>query len=500
MKENLLKSIVNCRAKHPERMNATFERIEEVLTLLAENNLLNSFKTQTKNWGIKNKRSPLTKTQGEKIAEFLASHLSPRQIRKMSRLLHDAEISTREAIDLHEAFKIPVSQLEKDLVFVRGEGVWKTDTKGDKYLDMDSNYSATNLGMANPEIARGLFNQATQFISTKEDRVHIPRARFIKVIHKIMPKGLTHFFWQNSGGEAVDKAIKIAKAYTGQKGTIAFEGGFHGRTHGALAVTYNQKYRKPFLLHQEDWVHFVPYNDTNAVEKVLQSGQAKIVILELVQGEEAGIRLAEKSFVKKLRALCNQYKAVLICDEVQSGFGRTATKPGEWWACQTYEIAPDIMTIGKSFGGGYPVTAVVTSPEISRAMKPGYDGSTFGGNPMAMVAAFIAIRQMQEKDLTTNVVARNRQFVDGLKKMHSPLIQKIRSLGLMIGIDLPTKQDVQKFQDTLKQHGVHSSLSTEQTVRFLPPLIISENEVEFALKGIAGTLKKMAAENLALIV
>lgn len=491
MKEYLLESIINSRQKNPERMNATAERIEEILGIISAQGVNNSVRCPWRKWGIKDKRAELTALQGKKVAEFLVANLSIRKIKQMGQLLRDAEISTREAIDLHERFKIPVSRLEKDLVFVRGEGAWLIDIKGDKYLDMDSNYSANNLGMANPEIALGLFNQASQLISTKEDRVHIPRARFLKVIHRMMPQGLTHFYWQNSGGEAVDKSLKIAKAYTGQRGVIAFEGSFHGRTHGAIAVTYNLQYRRPFLLDKEDWVNFVPYNDAEAVEKVLKSGKARIVILELVQGEEGGIRPAEPSFARRLRELCDRYEALLICDEVQTGFGRTATRPGQWWASQVYGITPDIMTIGKSFGGGYPVTAVVTNSKISQAMKPGYDGSTFGGNPMAMVAAFIAIRQMQEKDLTRNVVARSKQLVDGLKKIRSSLIKGIRSLGLMIGFDLPSREMVSEFQEALKLYQVHSSLSTNNTVRLLPPLIISEDEVNFALKGIERALGKI---------
>lgn len=492
-KESLLKSIINSRSEHPERMNATPERIEEVLGIVSEK-VRNLIQHQWVKWGIRDKRADLAPLQGKKVVRFLLANLSPKKINQVIRLLNDAEISESEAIELHERFKIPVSRLEKDLIFVRGEGAWLIDIKGNKYLDLDSNYSALNLGMANPEIARGIFNQACQLISTKEDRVHIPRARFLKVIHKIMPKGLTQFYWQNSGGEAVDKSLKIAKAYTKQRGVIAFEGSFHGRTHGAVAVTYNLQYRQPFLLDKEEWVHFVPYNDADAVEEILKEGKARIVILELVQGEEGGIRPAEPSFVQKLRQLCDQYKAVLICDEIQTGFGRTATKPGQWWASQVYGITPDIMTIGKSFGGGYPVTAVVTTSEISQAMKPGYDGSTFGGNPMAMVAAFIAIRQMQEKDITSNVVKRSQQFVMGLKKINSPLIKEIRSLGLMIGMDLPSRELVLEFQETLKQYRVHSSLSTNNTVRFLPPLIISREEVDFALKGIKETLLKISSK------
>jgi acetylornithine/succinyldiaminopimelate/putrescine aminotransferase len=484
--------IVNDPVKHPERLNATYERIEEVIGLtLDEENASKVLVKCKESAGIENDRALLTESQGLKVAGILTESVPHGKMEDIKHLLLGSEIATKEAVDLHEEFKIPVSMLEKDLVPAFGEGPWIITTTGKKYLDMDSNYSAANLGFNNEEVALGLFNQASQLISAKEDRVHVARTRFLKTIHGLMPEGLTQFYWQNSGGEAVDKALKIAKAYTKQTGVIAMKGGFHGRTHGAVSVTYNKAYREPFGLDKETWVHFVPFNEVAPVKELLSSGKAKIVITELLQGEEAGNVPALPDFPKRLKEVCDEYNAVLICDEVQSGFGRVATHQGEWWASQTYGVTPDIMVIGKSFGGGYPITAVVTSKEISQAMKPGYDGSTFGGNPMAMTAALIAVKQMREKDLTQNVVERSRQFVEGLHALKSPLISDIRGLGLMIGIKLPSDKHVSRFQVELKKHGIKSSLSTGDVARFLPPLIISKEEVDFALNGIKSALEAL---------
>ncbi|MBA7537078.1 [LysW]-aminoadipate semialdehyde transaminase [subsurface metagenome] len=302
----------------------------------------------------------------------------------------------------------------------------------------------------------------------------------------MLPEEIAYFYWQNSGGEAIDKSLKIAKVYTGQTGVVAFKGGFHGRTHGAIAVTYNIKYREPFGLDSLDWVHFVDYNDASTVEELFVSGKSKIVILELVQGEEAGIRPAHPDFVKKLRQICDRYDGVLICDEVQTGFGRVAEKEGQWFACQNYDIVPDIIVIGKSFGGGYPVTAVVTNEKISQAMVPGYDGSTFGGNPMAMVSAMIATRQMQNLNLTKNVIDRSIQIKEGLYKLREKysLIGDIRIKGLFIGFDLPSVEHTWKFQQLLARHSIKSSLTTDKTIRFLPPLVISKAEIDFLLNKI----------------
>jgi len=484
----LFKSIVNDRREHPERLNATWERIEEVVKIACGDKADQILEESGKK--IKDNRAYLDEDQGRKITDLLIDRCSITEVRLITDMLMECEVATKEAVDVHEQYKIPVSKLEKDIVPVRGEGAWIVDSRNRAFLDMDSNYSATNLGMNNPEIARGLYNQAMQLISMKEDRVHIARTRFLKNIQSMMPEGLHYFYWQNSGGEAVDKSLKIAKAFTGHKGVVAMKGGFHGRTHGAVAVTQEPKYRKPFFLDQEDWVHFVDFNDADAVEKLFAEEKAKTVILELVQGEEAGIRPAERGFAKQLRKVCDKYKAVMIVDEIQSGFGRTAEKKGHWFASMVYNVVPDIMTIGKSFGGGYPVTAVVTNKDISEAMQPGYDGSTFGGNPMAMVAAMIATRQMREKNITVNVIDRSEQLMKGLNdlvKKHDHM-NEAHGMGLMIGFSLESAEKVAAFQEEMANQGVKTSLSTREMVRFLPPLIITAAEVDYLLRAIDNSL------------
>ncbi|OGD22160.1 MAG: hypothetical protein A2W03_09720 [Candidatus Aminicenantes bacterium RBG_16_63_16] len=481
----LYASLIPNGTTHPEKLNATFERVQEVTNIILDGAAGRALQSITRDAPqlLDDPRQTIGDGLAELIVQALIQNASGQEIIQMARLFNDSEISAAEAVDLHEAFKIPVSRLEKDIIPVKAKGVWLRAVDGKTYLDMDSNYSATNLGSDNPEIARGLFNQATRLISMKEDRVHIARARFLKTFRGMLPDELNQFYWQNSGGEAVDKSLKLAKAFTGTTGVVAFKGGFHGRTHGAVAVTHNLKYRKPFGLDKLDWVHFAEYNDAEGVKALFAEGKAKIVILELVQGEEAGIRPAEPSFVRSLRQTCDEHGGVLIFDEVQTGFGRVAEAPGQWFACQGYGVVPDIITIGKSFGGGYPVTAVVTKKAISQAMHPGYDGSTFGGNPMAMVAATIATRQMRSLDLTRNVVARSAQFVQGLAALREkfPEVGTIRSKGLMVAFELPSAEKVAQFQEEMAKNGVMTSLSTGPAVRLLPPLIISEQEVEFFL-------------------
>lgn len=476
------------RLVHPERLSASLDRIEEIVQIVLGER--GSSVAELCAESVDDRYAGLEEGDVRRIGSILGNACSSSEIRLIIDMLDDSEISTKEAVESHRRFKIPVSRLEYDIIPVRGEGAWIIDTRGNAYLDMDSNYSATNLGMSNPEIAKGLYNQAMQLISMKEDRVHIPRTRFLKSIHQMMPEGLTQFYWQNSGGEAVDKSIKMAKAYTGNKGVVAMKGGFHGRTHGAVAVTHEPKYREPFFLDKEEWVHFVDFNDAEAVERIFKDGKARTVILELVQGEEAGILPADRKYIKKLRKICDDNEAVMIADEIQTGFGRTAEEPGQWFASMVYGIVPDIMTIGKSFGGGYPVTAVVTNEEVSSAMKPGYDGSTFGGNPMAMVAAMIATRQMREKDITRNVIKRSEQIMAGLhmmKERHSMPLE-VRGLGLMIAFRLPSSEKIAEFQHQMASNGVKTSLSTREWVRLLPPLIITEQDVNHLMIAINDSL------------
>lgn len=490
----LLAALAADPARHPERSNATLARVREVLEIVddGDGKAERLFEECRGLAGADyDPQASLTVEVALPVASVLVKGLSRSQLDRAVKLLWQSELSTQEIVQLHRRFKIPVSRLEDDLLPVEGDGALIHDSKGKVYIDLDSNYSATNLGNSNPEIARGLYNQASVLVSQKEDRIQVARARFLREFTGMLPAGLEHFYWQNSGGEAVDKALKIAKAFTGHTGVIAFDGGFHGRTHGAVAVTHNPAYRKPFGLDNVSWVNFAQFGDLEAVGKLLATGNARTIILEMVQGEEAGVRPAGREFAQGLRSLCDKHEALLIVDEVQTGFGRVADGPQTWFASQLYDIVPDIITIGKSFGGGYPVTAVVTTEPISAAMRAGYDGSTFGGNPMAMTAALIATRQMKRLDLAARAAARGAQVEAGLQALDSPHVLGFRVLGLMVGIDLPSAEAVAAVQSSMMDHGVHSSLSTGRTIRWMPPLVITENQVDQVLVAFSAALERL---------
>lgn len=493
LQHSLLEAMVLDPLKHPERSATTLARVVEVLGIIMDpNSDIDSLVARCREAaGNPAPFDALSVGAATAVASVLLTALSPEEIALASDFIMESELSTGEVVELHRKFKIPVSHLEDDMLPVNGEGARIQDSRGRIYIDLDSNYSATNLGNCNNAIALGLYNQARLLISQKEDRIQVARARFLKEITPMMPRGLNRFYWQNSGGEAVDKALKIAKAHTGHTGVVAFQGGFHGRTHGAVAVTCNESYRKPFGLHEESWVHFAPFNELEPVEKLLKEGKARSVILELIQGEEAGMRPATEEFARGIRELCNEYDAVMITDEVQTGFARVSGGKGQWFACDRYGIVPDIMTIGKSFGGGYPVTAVVTGEKISSSMKPGYDGSTFGGTPMAMVSALIATRQMRALDLTVRVSEMSRLFTEKLSEIESPHFRGFRALGLMVALDMDSPENVKKAQEEMMKNGAHSSLSTGSTMRLMPPLVITPAEVDHVVNAFRKALNSL---------
>ncbi len=222
MEDNRLrKAIINNRTEHPERTNASYDRIKEVLENVLEEDAGPVIKDMNKALDVKEPGKELSNEMGERAVAVLRNRKIDREDwEEIVDQLSYSEISTGEAVRIHERYKIPVSHLEKDIVPVRGDGAYILDTKGQWYLDMDSNYSATNLGMDNQEIATGLYNQAKLLISMKEDRVQIARTRFLRHISQMMPRGLDYFYWQNSGGEAVDKCLKIAKAHTGTRDVV----------------------------------------------------------------------------------------------------------------------------------------------------------------------------------------------------------------------------------------------------------------------------------------
>src|SRR5438132_1567775 len=345
------------------------------------------------------------------------------------------------AIDLENTYTSGVYS-KRLVVIVRGRGALLWDEEGREYIDCAAGHGVANIGHGRPEIAAALAAQAQRLITCPEIVYNDVRARLLERLAHLTPEGLNHFFLCNSGTEAVEGALKFARLATGRTGIIATLRGFHGRTMGALSTTWERHYREPFAPLVPGVSH-VRYNDLAAMEAAINDGTAAVII-ELVQGE-GGVHVASEEYVSGLSALCRERGALLIVDEIQTGFGRT----GRLFACDHYNLQPDILCLAKSLAGGVPMGAVCLGPRVMESghITRGIHGSSFGGNPLACAAALATLDILEKDTLPQRAAALGEYALQRLKKMHSPLIREVRGKGLLLGIEL--KRRVQPYLEAL---------------------------------------------------
>ncbi|MGB9799513.1 MAG: aspartate aminotransferase family protein [Thermanaerothrix sp.] len=384
-------------------------------------------------------------------------------------------ISTTQAIEARHTSGLYNKQ---PITLVRGEGAWLWDEQGRNYIDCTSGQGVANLGHGRIEIARAIAEQAQRLITCPETFYNDQRAALMEELTVLTP-GLDRVFFCNSGTESVEAAIKFSRYSTGRKQIIATMRGFHGRTMGALSATWNKKYREPFEPLVPGFIH-VPYNNLEALQAAI-SEETAAVILEVVQGE-GGVYPGDPEYLRGVQALCRERGALLIIDEVQTGFGRT----GRMFAYQHYDLQPDLLCVAKSLAGGLPMGAVLMGERV-RALSPGLHGSTFGGNPLACAAARAALRILQREDLPAQAARKGAYFMERLRQIRSPLIREIRGLGLMIGVEL--KQKVAPFLALMQERGVLALSAGLNVIRFLPPLVIREAQLD----RVAETLEEVLA-------
>ena len=313
------------------------------------------------------------------------------------------------------------------------------------------------------------------------------RAKLVTTLAQVAPAGLDRLYLCNSGTEAVEAALKFARVATKRTGVIAAQRGFHGRTFGALSATWNPKYRKPFQPLVPGFSH-VKYNDMQAIDSAIDDGTAA-VILEVVQGE-GGVRLGTESYLKKVEALCRNRGSLLILDEVQTGFGRTGTM----FACQHYDIQPDIICVAKAMAGGLPVGAVLCS-DLVKEIPTMSHGNTFGGSPIVCAAALGTLSVLQNSGIIQNAREMGIYFRERLETLDLRIIREIRGLGLMIGLEL--KSRVSPVLKGLMDHGILALPAGNTVLRFLPPLSITADDIDQvvdALKIVLKPLDKISTE------
>ena len=367
------------------------------------------------------------------------------------------------------------------VVMVEGQGVHLLDGEGNRYLDCTSGIGVAALGHAHPALVRAISEQAGRLITCASAYYHNDvRSQLQKRLSQITPGDLNRVFLCNSGTEAVETALKLARLSTKRAGIVAAMRGYHGRTLGALTATWKLSYRKPFEPLIAGMTH-VPYNDVPALEQAITQETAA-VLLETVQGE-GGIHPATPEFLQVARRLCDERGALLILDEVQCGMGRT----GRWFACEHYGIVPDVLCLAKALGGGMPVAATAFCEALS--FKKGQHGSTYGGNPLACRAALAVISTIENSQLLDNVARVGSYFLERLRALHQANPQKVREvrgMGLMLALELRHKAG--PVIEALMGRGVLALFGGTTIVRFLPPYIFTQADVDEAVNALEAVL------------
>ncbi|HEU0003216.1 MAG TPA: [LysW]-lysine hydrolase [Ktedonobacteraceae bacterium] len=375
---------------------------------------------------------------------------------------------------------------KRPVVIQRGSGAVLWDEQGREYLDCAAGHGVANIGHGRPEIAAALAAQAQRLITCSEIVYNDARARLLERLAHLTPPGLSRIFLCNSGTEAVEGALKFARLATGRTGIVATLRGFHGRTMGALATTWEPHYREPFAPLVPD-VRHIRYNDLAAAQAAIDE-QTAAVIIELVQGE-GGVHIATEDYVNGLASLCRERGALLIVDEVQTGFGRT----GRLFACNHYDLQPDILCLAKSLGGGIPMGAICLGPRVTESgrISGGVHGSTFGGNPLACAAALTTLDIIEQEALPERAATLGAIALERLRAMHSPLIREVRGKGLLLGIELNRR--AQPYLEALLERGILALPAGPNVIRLLPPLVITEEQLERVLDCLEEVLECASA-------
>lgn len=373
------------------------------------------------------------------------------------------------------------------VVIERGEGVWVWDVDGKKYMDMLSAYSALNQGHCHPDIVSAAKEQLDKLTLTSRAFHNDKLPLFLKKICDIT--GMEMALPMNTGAEAVETAIKAARKwgylkkgvpkYKGE--IIVFENNFHGRTITIISFSSEKQYKDGFGPFTEGF-KLVPYNDINALKDAFNENTIG-VMLEPIQGE-GGIIIPDKGYLKKVKELCKKNNALFILDEIQTGLGRT----GKMFAWEWEDAKPDMIILGKALGGGIvPISVVCGSSEILGVFKPGDHGSTFGGNPFACAVALKAIDIIEKYKLTERSARLGEYFMKKLKTLKSNVIKEVRGKGLLIGMEL--KEPARGFAEALKEEGLLCKETHDFVLRFAPPLVIKEDEIDWAFEKIKKVFK-----------
>ncbi|GAB4269789.1 MAG: aspartate aminotransferase family protein [Deferrisomatales bacterium] len=417
----------------------------------------------------------------------------------------------------------PALVIHTDLTVRRARGVYLEDDRGRRYLDFTAGLATTNVGHNHPKVVAAVRRQAEALLHGGCIFYHEPLLELCEALARVLPPGLERFFFGNSGAEAVEGAIKLARFHTGRQGVLAFAPSFHGRTLGALSLTASSaRYRRGYAPLVPS-VHHAPYpycyrcplghDGPEAcglacweylewvVRHLVAPEELACAVVEPVLGE-GGYAVPPPDFLRRLRDFCDRHGVLLVLDEVQSGMGRT----GRWLAAEHFGVVPDVVVLAKGIASGLPLSAVVSTPEIMDGWPPGAHGTTFGGNPVSCAAAVATVAVIEEEGLLEHAAAMGRRALDRLGRMEveHPCIGEVRGLGLMIGVEFarlgkePFPEAVERILKhclarglVLLECGTHKSV-----LRLAPPLVVGEEELDRALDILEEAVAEIGVEPL----
>ncbi|MEK4606924.1 MULTISPECIES: ornithine--oxo-acid transaminase [Geobacillus] len=377
------------------------------------------------------------------------------------------------------------------IVISEAEGVWVKDPEGNRYMDMLSAYSAVNQGHRHPKIVEALKRQADRVTLTSRAFHNDQLGPWYEKVCRLTKKEMV--LPMNTGAEAVETALKAARRWAydvkgvpdNQAEIIVCEGNFHGRTLAAVSLSSEPAYKRGFgpLL---PGVKIIPYGDIEALKAAMTPNTAAFLV-EPIQGE-AGIRIPPQGFLKAAYDVCKEHNVLFIADEIQTGLGRT----GKLFACDWENVVPDMYILGKALGGGvFPISCVVANRDILLVFEPGSHGSTFGGNPLACAVSIAALEVIEEERLAERSLELGEYFLAKLKQIENKDIKEIRGRGLFIGVEL--HGPARPYCETLKEQGLLCKETHETVIRFAPPLIITKEELDWAIERIVKVLSQPAA-------
>ena len=394
------------------------------------------------------------------------------------------KMNTKKIIEMEKKYLMHTYS-RPNFVIDHGKGCYVFDKNGKKYIDLVGGIATCPLGHGNKKLANIVKNQIEKL--TNPSNLYYSEQQVLLAEKLAKLSGLDKCFFSNSGAESAEAAIKLARKHTKKPGIISTKHGFHGRTFGALSATWKEKIKKPFKPLLSNFKH-VDYGNAIAVEKAIGKNTGAVIV-EPIQGE-AGIIVPPKGYLKNLREICDKHGILLIVDEVQTGCGRT----GKFFAYEHEKIKPDIVMLAKGLANGIPIGVTIAKEEIASSFKPSDHGSTFGGNPLSCAASIAAMKVIEDEDLTQRAYVLGNGFISDLNEIakRGRNIKEIRGRGLLIGLEVSAESPISAhdYCDLLLKEGMLCCETRKSVIRLTPPLVITENELDFALEKIEEVFAK----------